>query len=53
MIKKCANCGNIKHTQDELHGKGNRVHNVISTPTMIEKRCTVCGASEKQLKAKK
>lgn len=37
MILKCT-C--IHKDQDELHGKGNRVYNVLKTPAA---RCTVCG----------
>lgn len=52
MIKHCTNCGNTSHTQDKLHGKGRRVFNVIETSQYTERRCTVCGTSEKIIKGK-
>ncbi len=51
MIKKCNTCSNKPHTQDELHGKGNRVHNEVKKQLDTEYRCTVCGASTKSTDA--
>lgn len=42
MIAKCA-CGSKPHSQDDLHGKGNRVFN--HNPKKEEAKCTVCGAT--------
>ena len=40
MIKKCT----CEHKdQDQMHGKGNRVHNPVNKdPKAIKWRCTVC-----------
>ena len=43
MIGKCPKCSDKPHTQDELHGKGNRVFNEIKGVQYTEYRCTVCG----------
>lgn len=60
MIEACSGCGNRPHTQDELHGKGNRVFNEVPLKTGgHELRCTVCGskklrgAADKKAKADK
>lgn len=42
MIRKCPTCSNKEHTQDTLHGKGNRVFNEYKTSTGVAYRCTVC-----------
>jgi hypothetical protein len=47
VIKRCA-CSDKAHTQDDIHGKGNRVHiKVPMPPSGFELRCTVCGSKEK------
>lgn len=47
MIKKCVVCGNKRHSQDELHGVGNRVFNVFKHKLKgLVGRCTVCGREE-------
>lgn len=47
MIKPCHQCGNKPHTQDELHGRGQRVFNVVKRVNGdTEHRCTVCGHKE-------
>ena len=48
MIKNCKVCGGRAHTQDELHGKGNRVFNESQNPKTKAnvRRCTVCGNEE-------
>ena len=43
MVRKCPTCSNKEHTQDVLHGKGNRVHTTYKTTTGVGYRCTVCG----------
>jgi len=43
MILHCSKCGDNHHTQDKLHGQGNRVHNKTSKETPATYRCTVCG----------
>jgi hypothetical protein len=40
VILKCAKCGDIPHTQDELHGEGMRVHNRKANSQLS---CTRCG----------
>lgn len=43
-IEHCPNCGNKPHSQDELHGKGNRVFNEDPMKDgTVRKRCTRCG----------
>lgn len=32
--------------QDQTYGKGQRVHNVVTTTKGTESRCTVCGAKK-------
>jgi hypothetical protein len=39
----CPVCSAKAHSQDELHGKGVRVHNVIINGDKHTERCTVCG----------
>lgn len=55
MIKPCQSCGGRPHTQDELHGKGNRVFNEHSrkdgNASLIVRKCTVCGREETVLKS--
>lgn len=47
MIKECHKCGSKPHTQDQLHGKGQRVHNVFQNKNKASVyRCTVCGHEE-------
>ena len=46
MIKRCPQCGNEPHTQDDLHGKGNRVFNETNHNGFTQRKCTVCGYSE-------
>lgn len=43
MIQKCPSCSHKRHSQDELHGAGNRVFNEHPTKTHNIQRCTVCG----------
>jgi len=40
MIVPCGNCGNKAHSQDQLHGRGMRVHNQMKDITKV--KCTVC-----------
>ncbi len=48
MIKHCKSCGDKAHTQDELHGKGNRVFNEHQTKDKTTvRRCTRCGHEER------
>jgi len=43
MIGKCEGCSKKEHSQDKLHGKGNRVLIEISMSQGNRKlRCTVC-----------
>lgn len=47
MVKKCPTCSHKKHSQDELHGTGNRVFNVfVNKVKGTIGRCTVCGREE-------
>lgn len=45
MIERCVDaCANKAHTQDQLHGQGNRVLNEVPKKDgTVETRCTVCG----------
>lgn len=43
MIQPCPKCGNQPHSQDELHGKGNRVFIHFKNLKDDIKRCTRCG----------
>jgi len=40
MIVPCGNCGSKAHSQDQLHGRGMRVHNQMKDITKV--KCTVC-----------
>ena len=44
MILECKNCGTKHNVQNEIHGKGKRVHNPLAKkkdqPQVY--RCTVC-----------
>lgn len=43
---KIAKCTCVHESQDQLHGKGNRVHNPAASKAGTSKtkwRCTVCG----------
>ena len=43
MIQICGTCGTKPHSQDELHGKSNRVFNEVPLKSGgRELRCTVC-----------
>lgn len=54
MIEACGACGAKPHSQDELHGKGNRVWNEIPLKSGgVELRCTVCGAKKQRGAEKK
>jgi len=42
-VKSC----DCKHpSQDELYGKGNRLHNLGGGKGIVKRRCTVCGKSK-------
>lgn len=45
MIRACINtCGKKQHTQDQLHGQGNRVFNEkVTKDGQLVLKCTVCG----------
>jgi transposase len=41
--RPCPQCSGRTHSQNELHGKGIRVHNVVIDENKRISRCTVCG----------